>query len=203
MSKIALIGASGRVGSEILKELSGRGHQVTAIARRPERIAALAGVTAKAGDAHDRAGLAALAKGHDVLVSAVFFSQTDPRVLIGAAEDAGVGRYIVVGGAGSLNAPDGGRLYDSPAFPDAYRAEARSGGIFLDMLKLTEGLDWTLISPAAEIFDGPRKGVYRTGRDDLVIVDGKSTISFADYAIALVDEIETPRHRKMRFTVGY
>lgn len=203
MTRIALIGASGRAGSEILKELSRRGHSVTAIARHPERIAALPGVTAKAGDAADRAGLAALLKGREVLVSAVFFSQSDPRVLIGAARDAQVGRYVVVGGAGSLNAPGGGRLYDSPDFPDAYRDEARSGGIFLDTLKLTEGLDWTFISPAAEIFEGPRKGVYRTGGEAPVVADGRSMISFADYAIALVDEIEAPRHRKARFTVGY
>lgn len=203
MTKIALIGASGRAGSEILKELSRRGHTVTAIARHPERIAALPGVTAKAGDAADEAGLTALVKGHDVLVSAVFFSQSDPRILIGAAKAAGVKRYVVVGGAGSLNAPGGGRLYDTPEFPDAYRAEARSGGIFLDTLKLTEGLDWTLISPAAEIFEGERKGVYRTGGEELVVADGKSTISFADYAIALVDEIENAKHSRARFTVGY
>lgn len=203
MSKIALIGASGHAGSEILKELSRRGHEVTAIARNAERIARLPGVTAKAGDANDLAALTALLKGHDVVISAVFFSQSDPRVLIGAVKAAGVPRYVVVGGAGSLNAPGGGRLYDTPEFPDIYRPEARSGGIFLDTLRLTEGLDWTFISPPLEIFEGERKGVYRAGADAPLFADGKSAISFADYAIALTDEVETPRHSRARFTVGY
>ena len=203
MTKIAVIGASGRAGSEIVKELSRRGHQVTGIARKPEAIAKLPGVTAKAGDAGDRAALAALLKGHEVAVSAIHFLQSDAPTLIGAVKDAGVGRYLVVGGAGSLNAPGGGRLYDTPEFPDAYRSEARKGGVFLDLLRLESDLDWTLISPAAEIFEGERKGADRTGRDDLVIGADGSRISFADYAIALVDEIETPKHRKARFTVGY
>lgn len=202
MSKIALIGASGNAGARILQELSDRGHQVTAIARNPEKIAALPGVTAVKGDANDRAALAALIKGHDAVISAVHFTVSDADTLIGAVRDAGVKRYLVVGGAGSLLA-GGKRLIDSPDFPEAYRAEATGGAAFLDKLKSTTDLDWTFLSPSAEFVPGKRTGTFRLGKDDLLVNANGSSISFEDYAIALVDELEKPAHTRARFTVGY
>ena len=178
--KVALIGASGHAGSEILKELHKRGYQVTAIARRPERIAALPGVTPVAADANDGPALTELLRGHDALISAVRFSDSDPAILIAAARDAGVPRYLVVGGAASLLTPDGTRLFDTPAFPDAYKGEAGAGIAFLDALKASEGIDWTFLSPSAEFVDGERTGTFRTGKDELLVdAQGRSWISFA------------------------
>ena len=105
--KIAVIGASGNAGSRITKELAGRGHAVTAIARNPAKIAVQQNVTAKTGDVMDQAGLAQLLAGHDVAISSVHFLDSDPAKLIGAAKASGVGRYLVVGGAGSLEVAPG------------------------------------------------------------------------------------------------
>lgn len=117
-----MIGASGAAGSRILAELSRRGHNVTAIARHVSRIAALPGVSAKAGDAHGRAGLAALRVGHDAVVSSVHFTARGPDTLIAAVRAPGVKRDLVVGGAGSLKAAPGARGIDLPTFPELYRA---------------------------------------------------------------------------------
>ncbi|ACT12500.1 NAD(P)-dependent oxidoreductase [Pectobacterium aroidearum] len=203
MSHIALIGASGGAGSRILKELSDRGHTVTAIARHPEKIASLPNVTAKQGDALDKDALVALFKGHDAVVSAVKFGSSDPTTLIAAVKTAGVKRYLVVGGAGSLEIAPGQRLIDQPDFPDAYRPEASRGAAFLDLLKQEKDLDWSFLSPSAEFVPGQRTGTFRLGKDALLSNDKGSSISFEDYAVALVDEIENPAHSRQRFTVGY
>lgn len=203
MAQIALIGASGNAGSRILKELSDRGHTVTAIARNPERIASLPGVTAIKGDIHDGAGLAALLKGHDAVVSSVHFLATDLPVLVEAVRASGVKRYLVVGGAGSLETAPGIRLLDDENFPELYRAEATKGAEYLDLLRTLGDLDWTFLSPAALFTPGERTGTFRLGKDQLLATDAGSSISFEDYAIALVDEIETPQHIRARFTVGY
>lgn len=203
MSHIALIGASGGAGSRILKELSDRGHTVTAIARHPEKIASLPNVTAKQGDALDKDALVALFKGHDAVVSAVKFGSSDPTTLIAAVKTAGVKRYLVVGGAGSLEIAPGQRLIDQPDFPDAYRPEASRGAAFLDLLKQEKDLDWSFLSPSAEFVPGQRAGTFRLGKDALLSNDKGSSISFEDYAVALVDEIENPAHSRQRFTVGY
>lgn len=202
MANIALIGASGRGGSRILKELSDRGHQVTAIARNPDRIAVLPGIKAVAGDVFDEVGLAHLLRGHDAVISAVHFTASDANALIGAVRASGVRRYVVMGGAGSLLA--GGKpLIESPDFPAAYKAEATKGAEFLELLKRTDDLDWSFVSPSAEIFEGERTGVFRIGKDELLVGAEGSRISFEDFAVALVDEIETPKHSRQRFTVGY
>ena len=203
MAHVALIGASGRAGSAILKELSDRGHKVTAIARNPEKIATLPNVTAKKGDVFDKNGLATLLKGHDAVVSAVHFSASDASTLIEAVRAAGAKRYLVVGGAGSLEVAPGKRLVDQPDFPAAYKAEALKGGEFLDLLKGEKQLDWTFLSPSALFVAGERTGKFRLGKDTLLTHDKGSSISFEDYAIALVDEIEKPAHSRARFTVGY
>ena len=201
--KIALIGASGNVGARILKELSSRGHTVTAIARHPEKIGSLANVSAVKGDVGDKAGLAALLKGHDAVVSSVRFTDGSPTRLLEAVRAAGVKRYLVVGGAASLEVAPGKRLLDTPQFPAAYKAEASAAAAYLDMLKGVSDLDWTFLSPSALFVAGERTGKFRLGKDALLTSEKGSTISYEDYAIALVDEIEQPRHIRQRFTVGY
>jgi uncharacterized protein len=203
MAHVALIGASGRAGSAILKELSDRGHKVTAIARNPEKIAALQSVTAKKGDVFDKTGLTTLLKGHDTVISAVHFSASDAQTLIEAVRASGARRYLVVGGAGSLEVAPGKRLVDQPDFPAAYKPEALKGAEFLDLLKSEKQLDWTFLSPSALFVAGERSGKFRLGKDALLANEKGSSISFADYAIAMVDEIEKPAHSRQRFTVGY
>jgi putative NADH-flavin reductase len=201
--KVALIGASGQAGSRILGELTRRGHQVTGIARHPDKIAAGPSVTAKKGDVFDKDGLIALLKGHDAVVSSVHFTASDPEILIEAVRAAGVKRYIVVGGAGSLEVAPGVKLIDTPQFPAIYKEEAGKGGAFLDLLRQEPTLDWTFLSPSALFIAGERTGKFRLGKDQLLTHDKGSSISFEDYAIALVDELEKPAHRRQRFTVGY
>jgi putative NADH-flavin reductase len=202
--KIAVAGASGRAGSCITAELPRRGHQVTGIARNPEKIAKLANVTAVKGDAQDRTALAKLWAGHDAAVSSIHFLASDVETLIGAAKDSRVPRYLVVGGAGSLEVAPGERLVATPTFPAQYKAEAEKGAAFLDRLRQEKELNWTFISPSALFVSGERTGRFRLGTDRLLVdSSGKSWISFEDFAVALVDEIERPAHIRTRFTVGY
>ena len=202
--KIAVIGASGNVGARITAELAGRGHTLTAIVRNPEKVARLANVTAIKGDVMDEATLAGLLRGHEVAVSSVHFRASDPARLIAAAKASGVGRYIVVGGAGSLEVAPGVRLVTTPGFPVAYKAEAEKGAAFLDLLRVERELSWTFLSPSALFIAGERTGKFRLGTDQLLTdSDGKSSISFEDFAVALADEIERPAHIRQRFTVGY
>lgn len=201
--KIALIGATGNVGSAILDELVRRGHDVTAIVRRPEKVPVLKGVTAQKGDVFDQNDLASLLKGHDVAISSVHFTASDPDGLVASVKASGVKRYLVVGGAGSLETAPGVTLVSSPEFPAEYKAEATKGGEFLELLRRQDNVNWTFLSPSALFFDGPRTGQFRLGKDQLLTNGKGSSISFADYAIALVDELERPVHIRQRFTVGY
>ena len=202
--KIAVIGASGNAGSRITAELARRGHSVTAIARNPEKIAAQANVTATRGDLMDQAALTRLLAGHDAAISSVHFLASDPAKLIGAAKDSSVGRYLVVGGAGSLEVAPGVRLVTTPGFPVAYKAEAEKGAAFLDLLGQEKELSWTFLSPSALFTAGERTGKFRIGTDQLLTAaDGKSWVSYEDFAVALADEIERPAHIRKRFTVGY
>jgi uncharacterized protein len=202
--KIAVTGASGQAGSRITAELVRRGHEVTAIARNPDRIERHANVTAVRGDVFDQAGLARLWAGHDAAVSSVHFLASDPDKLIGAARDSRVGRYLVVGGAGSLEVAPGVPLVTTPGFPAQYKAEAEKGAAFLGLLRQQKDLNWTFLSPSALFVAGERTGQFRLGTDQLLTAaDGKSWISFEDFAVALADEIERPAHPRARFTVGY
>lgn len=204
MSKIAIIGATGRAGSQLLEEAVRRGHQVVAIARDPSSLQGRPGVTVKALDAKDGDALHAAVSGVDAVLSAAHFSTLEPQAIIGPVKRAGVKRLLVVGGAGSLLLPSGQRVIDSPDFPDAYKAEASAGVRFLDALRQASELDWTFLSPSAEFVEGERSGRYTLGLDHLLIgADGRSWITFADYAIALIDELEKPAHSRQRFTVGY
>ena len=202
--KIAVVGASGNAGSRIVAELARRGHAITAIARTPEKIAKLPNVTATAGDVHDQPSLTRLFSGQDVAISSVHFLDSDPVKLIAAARDSKVGRYLVVGGAGSLEVAPGVRLVTTPTFPAQYKAEAEKGAAFLDLLARENALNWTFLSPSALFVAGERTGKFRLGTDQLLTGEGgKSWISFEDFAVALAEEIEQPAHIRQRFTVGY
>jgi len=202
--KIALIGASGNVGSRILNELLRRGHEVTGIVRHPENVRPRAGLTAKRGSVNDEDGMAHLLVGHDAVISAIRYQWSDPRRLIGAIKKSGVQRLLVVGGAGSLEVSPGVQLVDTPDFPEAYKAESLNARDFLDELRREQELDWTFLSPSAVFVPGERTGKYRLGMDQLLVnANGDSKISFEDFAVALVDEMETPRHSRQRFTAGY
>lgn len=204
MSKIAIIGATGRAGSQLLEEALRRGHSVVAIARDPSRLQGRDGVTVKALDVKDSAALQAAVAGVDAVLSAAHFATLDAHAIIEPVKRAGVRRLLVVGGAGSLLLPSGHRVIDSPDFPEAYKAEASAGVRFLEVLRQEQNLDWTFLSPSAEFVEGERSGHYTLGKDHLLIgADGESWITFADYAIAMLDELEKPAHSRARFTVGY
>ena len=204
MSKIAIIGATGRAGSQLLEEALRRGHSVTAIARDTSKIGQRAGVVTRDVDALDASALQAAIAGHDVVISAAHFATLPASAVVGPVKKAGVKRLLVVGGAGSLLLPDGTRVIDSEGFPEAYKAEASAGATFLGKLREEKDLGWTFLSPSAEFVEGERSGTLRLGQDDLLVSsEGRSWITFADYAIAMLDEVETPKHVRQRFTVGY
>jgi putative NADH-flavin reductase len=201
--KVALIGASGDAGSRILRELVSRGHTVLALARHPEKIEQLKGVEARAADTSDAAALSKLLKGVDAVISSVKFKDFDGPSLIESVRAAGVKRYLVVGGAGSLEVAPGLLEMNSPKFPPHVKPEAEKGAKYLEQLRAS-GLDWTYLSPSRFFNPGERTGKFRLGTDQLLTdATGKSAISFEDYAIALVDELEQSRHVRARFTVGY
>jgi putative NADH-flavin reductase len=210
--KVALFGATGTIGSRIQRELLTRGHSVTAIVRDPSRLAAEPNLTAVEGDVLDPASVAREVAGHDAVVSAYGAPTDDVRKIVAATRSliegltsAGVARLVVVGGAGSLEVAPGVRLVDAPGFPTAWLALALAHADALEVLRAEAGaLEWTSFSPAAVIEPGERTGTFRVGGDQLVAgADGESRISAEDYAIALVDELEDPKHVRGRFTVGY
>jgi len=202
--KVTVLGASGHAGSEITKELARRGHHVTGIARTPSRIPQGDNIQAIAGDVNHKEDLLPHLQGADAVVSALMFSDAGPDLMLDLVKTAGVKRYLVVGGAGSLEVAPSVRLVDTPEFPDEYKPEASVGVKFLERLKQETELDWTFLSPSIFFEDGPRTEKFRFGTDSPIFdADGKSSISFADYAIAMVDEIENPAHSRRRFTVGY
>lgn len=201
--KVAVLGASGRAGSQITKELAARGHEVVAIARKPEAIPQLPGVSPHAGDASSPSALADLIRGADAVISALRFDVPAATLLV-ALREAGVPRLLVTGGAASLETGPGKRVIDDPAFPAEWKGAALGGIAFLDALRAETEIDWTFFSPAALLFEGPRLGTYRSGTDQLVTdANGESRISFADYAIAMVDELEQHRRSRARFTAAY
>jgi putative NADH-flavin reductase len=215
MSTIVVFGGTGYAGSAITHEALSRGHQVVAVARDTSKLEAADGLTLAQGDAFDADFVAEVTKGADVVVVALHAVQSDGSELkdrfqhfVDAASAAGA-RLGIVGGAGSLLVADGGpALYDTPEFPDAFKGEAKSHGQVLDALRASDtDVDWFYVSPAAAFGSfnpGERLGTYRTS-DDLLLTDaeGNSEVSGADFAIAFVDEIETPAHHQARFAVAY
>ena len=200
--RIAVYGATGMIGSRVVAEALSRGHEVTGITRSGGVLPA--GAVAVQGDAGDTAFTKRIAAEVDVIVSAIGPSRTggDRREFLAQvanlAETLGDARLIVVGGAGSLLV-NGGRLVDQPDFPELYRAEARIAAEALDYVReLGDGVDWTFFSPAPVIAPGERTGSYKVGADS----PAGDKVSAEDYAVALVDEIENPAHRRKRFTVA-
>jgi putative NADH-flavin reductase len=204
MSSIALIGGTGNVGRRLLAEALRRGHTVTVVARKP--VSDLPGeVSFVEGDIQaDPAGLGARLEGHDVLVSSARFATVTADHVLGTARAAGIKRVLVVGGAASLEVAPGVRLLDSPEFPEEYKSEAVPGAQFLADLRGVSDIDWTFLSPAAYFHPGERTGTFRLGGDAFMTdAEGKSAISYEDYAVALLDEIETPKHVRQRFSIAY
>jgi len=202
--KVALVGATGNAGARILKELLDRGHSVTAIVRNPEKVPAHERVTAVGTDSSE-ASLAAAMAGHDAVVTSVRFVDLAPEVLVPAVRKSGVKRYVVVGGAGSLLHPDGIQEAMRPEFPEPFRPNSLRGGDLLDLLRATDDLDWTFISPPRFFKPGERTGKFRYGKDHMLMDESgqPTSISFEDFALALVDELEKPKHVRERFTIGY
>jgi putative NADH-flavin reductase len=156
------------------------------------------------GDISKPDELIPLLKGHDVIVSALRFHGTDTQQLLDIARRSGVKRYLVVGGAASLEIAPGQLLLNAPQFPAAYKAEATAAKAFLDTLRNVQDLDWTYLSPSAFFGPGERTGKFRLADNTLLTApDGKSSISYEDYAVAMLNEIEKPEHIRRRFTVGY
>ncbi len=212
--QITVIGAAGFVGSRVVTEAATRGHEVTAVVRDGARTADLpAGVRVRAGDAADIAGVRRLGGGQDAVVAPIRppagredeLVTTTTALLTGLAGSGA--RLVVVGGAGSLAVPgSGGRLVaeDPDLVEPGYRGVARAGVHQLAACRAADSADWTYVSPPAVMLPGTRSGRYRLGGDELLVdAAGRSTISVEDLAVALVDEIETPAHRRARFTVAY
>ncbi|SAL12355.1 NAD-dependent epimerase/dehydratase [Caballeronia arvi] len=204
MSKIAIIGATGNVGSRLMEEALRRGHTITAIARDTSGLAEREGVSALSVDVLDPEALAAAIAGHDAVFSATRFATVSESAIVEPMKRAGVRRLLVVGGAGSLYVAPGRRVLDLPDFPDAYKPEATAGAAFLDALRRERDIDWTFISPSAEFVPGARTQRFRLGVDELLVDgSGRSWISFEDYAIAFLDEFERDAHVRQRITIGY
>ncbi|SDI64866.1 hypothetical protein SAMN05216588_12127 [Pseudomonas flavescens] len=202
--KVVVLGASGRAGSRLCHELLQRGHQVTGIARDVSGVPTQAGLSLASADVADGARLLPLLNGHEAVISATRFIGSDAAALIEVVKAAGVARLLVVGGAGSLYVAPGVALIDTAEFPVAYKEEAAAGRGFLEVLRGEKELDWTFLSPSALFEPGQRTGKFRIGKDSLLVdAQGNSSISMEDFAIALVDELERPRHSRQRFTVGY
>jgi uncharacterized protein len=207
--KVVLFGASGMIGSRILQELIRRGHEVTAVVRNPEKIAA-SGVKVVKGDVTDEASVTKAVQGADAVISAYAPPQKQENLLLNAVRSlivgvtkAGVRRLIVVGGAGSLEVVPGVQLVDIPQFPEEWKAIALAHRDVLPILKQSD-LDWTYMSPAGLIQPGERTGKFRLGGKQLLNdANGESRISAEDYAIALVDELEKSQHVGQQFTAAY
>lgn len=215
--KIALIGATGFVGAAVLQELLSRGHAVDALVRSPEKLAPRAGLTPVRVDVRDAAAVAAAVRGVDAVISAYNPGWNAPQLyeeflrghnaIVDGVKRAGLHRLLVVGGAGSLYVAPGVQFVDTPAFLDHVPPNivpgARAARDALTTLRNETALDWSLISPPAALAPGERSGRYRVGGDDLLFAgDVPAGISVADLAVAIVDEIEQPRHVRRRFTVA-
>ncbi|KAA5549149.1 NAD(P)H-binding protein [Adhaeribacter rhizoryzae] len=215
--KVALIGA-GFVGSAVLKELTNRGHEVKVLVRHPEKVSAPNNnVTVVATDATEPDQVAEQVKGADAVISTYNAGWTNPnlyndflegsKAIQEGVKKSGVKRFITVGGAGSLYVGPDTQLVDTPQFPTDYKTGALAARDYLNILKEEQELDWTFLSPAIEMHQGTsgeRKGTYRTGLENPVFdQNGRSIASVEDTAVAIVDELENPKHIRQRFTAAY
>lgn len=212
--KIAIIGATGFVGSTILNELANRNHEITAIARNPKDSANVNWVKA---DILNTAELATILKGNDVVISAYNAGWTNPNLyndfiagsksIQEAVKQSGVKRFITIGGAGSLFVAPNLQAVDTPDFPKEYYAGASAARDYLNILKEEKDLDWAFFSPAFEMHPGittGRTAKYRLGLDNPVFDENqRSILSVEDLAVVIADEAETPKHHQVRFTAAY
>ncbi len=219
MKNVLLIGATGFVGTALLNELLSRGHNVTAIIRNGSKLKVKnENLTAVEGDATDIATVKKLATGKDAVISAYNPGWANPRQyeetlenypkILEAAIQSGVGRLLIVGGAGTLFVKPGVRLIDTGTLPEAWLPGVKSlGEFYLNTLMNENNIDWVFLSPAGNLGNmqpGTRTGKYRVGKDDMLVDEkGESFISVEDYAVAMIDELESPKHHKERFTVAY
>jgi len=212
--KIVVIGATGFVGSAILQEALQRGHEVTAIVRHPEKIKLQAKLHPQKGDVYNPDDVARLVVGHEAVISAFNPGWSNPdiynqqvkgaRSIINGVKQAGVKRLLFVGGAGSLEVRPGVQSVDLLEFPSEYKQGALATREALNMLRNEPTLDWSFLSPSADLFPGQRTGKFRLGTDQLLTDSkGESRVSVEDYAKAMIDEAEKPQHVRQRFTVGY
>jgi len=215
--KLVLFGATGNVGQRVAAEALRRGHEVVGVVRDPAAVKSSdPRVHLRQGDATDAESVAEIARGADAVVSAISprpnarglpapSLSANSRALITGLRKAGVKRVLYVGGASSLEVAPGKALADQPDFPEIYKAEAREGREALAIWRAeAQGLDWTYLSPAAEITPGKRTGTYRTTDDQLLVdAQGRSFITFEDYAVAVLDELENPKHVGERFGAAY
>ncbi len=215
--KIVLFGASGNIGQRIAAEGLRRGHEIVGVVRDPAAVVSRdPRVTLVKGDATSSDSVAGIVRGADAVVSAISprpnarglpapSLAANARALIAGLRASGVKRVLYVGGASSLEVAPGQMLADLPDFPEIYKTEAQEGREALTVWRAeAEGLDWTYLSPAAEIGPGERTGTYRTTGDQLLVdAAGKSFITFEDYAVAVLDELERPQHVGRRFGVAY
>jgi hypothetical protein len=211
--KIALIGATGFVGSAILQEALVRGHEVTAIGRHLEKLQPHAKLRPQQGDIYNEDEVARLVAGHDAVISAFNPGWSNPdiynlqvkgtKAIINGVKKAGVERLLFVGGAGSLEVKPGVQSVDLPEFPAEYKQGALATREALNLLRKEESLEWSFLSPSADLSPGTRTGTFRLGTDQLLRdADGQSRISTLDYAVAMIDEVERPKHIRQRFTAG-
>ena len=216
MKRIALIGASGFVGSALLKESLKRGHTVTAIVRNPEKITLKdPNLQIIQGDVLSEQFIPDVIKGVDVVISAYNPGWTNPNIsqettaayqsIISGVKKAKIPRLLIVGGAGSLYVAPEKRVMDTGVIPESYLPAVESlANVLYDLQKNEKELDWTYFSPAGNIEPGERTGKFRLGKDHLIVdKDGKSNISVEDYAVAMLDEVDSPVHHRERFTIGY
>lgn len=212
--KVFLIGATGRVGSKILREALDRGHHMSAVARHVDRVPRHSNLIAVNGDVFDTERLAEQILGHDAVIHSYAPLRDHPdrrgeqiratTSIILALKKSGVKRILAVGGAGTLESSPGVRLMDTPELPQEWLSGAIATAEIKYLLEKELDLEWTFLSPSLYLRPGTRTGKFRLGTDDLLRdQDGSSRISTEDYAVAMIDEMENPRHTRRRFTVGY
>jgi len=216
MKKIVLIGASGFVGSVILKEALDRDIYITAVVRNPDKIKiANPNLEIKEAEVSSADTVCEICKGADAVISAYNPGWANPHIyedtlkiysaILQGVKDAGVRRLLIVGGAGTLFVAPGVRVVDSGAIPEDIMPGVKGlGEFYLNTLMNEKDIDWVFFSPAGTIAPGERTGKYRLGKDDLIVdAEGNSKISVEDYAKAMIDELENPKHHQERFTIGY
>jgi putative NADH-flavin reductase len=212
MSQIVVFGANGRAGQRIVKEALNRGHSVKAVVRYPDGAV---DVDSRAilvkGDATIASSVDEHVSSTDAVVLAIGSYSVTPwlkaaKTVVGvlSAHPSPRPRLLHMGGGASLLAPDGGTIMDGTHFPPQYLENAKAQLLALDWYRANAhdaGVDWTYVSPPP-VHLAP--GVYRTSLDTPVIdSEGVAVLSYEDLAVAIVDEIESPKYMNKRFTAGY